>query len=169
MISIENYIHRFVLGGEKPTCEYIDGVLEQKPLPTKKHGIVQANIAIWIGSNYADLTPLTELSTRVTTTRFYVPDVSVQDDAHPIQGDYPGPNDPVPLCIEVLSLDDRKAKIFAKCKEYHRWGVPYCWVIDPEQKRAWVFHQGLDEPQEVFEMISAGSIEIPFRALFNKV
>lgn len=167
-ISLESYIHRFVLGNEKPTCEYIDGMLEQKSLATKKHGQVQANIIVWIRANFKEIyNPLPELSTHVSATRFYIPDLAVEDTARPITERYPGPNDPVPLCVEILSPPDLKGKLFSKCKEYHRWGVSYCWIIDPETEQAWEYHRGSESPQEVREMITAGPIEIPFSALFE--
>ena len=36
-LPVEEYIERFVNGGEKPTCEYVDGQLFQKAMGTKKH------------------------------------------------------------------------------------------------------------------------------------
>lgn len=169
-ISLENYISRFVLGNEKPACEYVDGVLEQKPLATRKHGQVQKNVLIWIESRYENqFNPLPELSTHVSKTRFYIPDVAIEDESKPNEGRYPGPGDPVELCVEILSPPDPKSKMFSKCQEYHRWGVPYCWIIDPEEKRAWEYHRSFDTPREVSEAIHAGSIEMPFSALFRKV
>ena len=34
-----------------------------------------------------------------------------------------------------MSLDDS----IAKCEEYHTWGVPFCWVIDPIKQTGWQY------------------------------
>ena len=129
MVSVEEYIDRFIDGDEKPTCEYKDGVLIPKSAGTKKHSQVQANVAILIGNTYLQtLNPLTELTTRLREGRFLFPDIAVEELAKPIPGRYPGKDDPVLLCVEIVSPPDRIGKLFGKCEEYHKWGVPYCWV-----------------------------------------
>ena len=73
-VSVEEYIARFVEGGEKPICEYEDGVLIPNPMGTKKHSQVQANIIRLIGERYdATLNPLPELTTRLREGQFFVP------------------------------------------------------------------------------------------------
>ena len=89
-------------------CEYIDGELRPKPMLTREHGQVQANIIRHIGRNNEEkFEALPELSTRLREAKFYVPDIVVEDVVHPIQGRYPGPKDPVFLCVEIKSPDDR--------------------------------------------------------------
>ena len=166
----EEYISRFVEGGEKPTCEYVDGVLLPKSMGTKKHSQVQANIAKLIGSRYDEiLNPLPELTTRLREGQFYVPDLAVEDLAKPIQGRYPGPHDPVLLCVEIVSPPDRVGKLFGKSEEYHKWGVPYCWVIDPERKMAWEYFPDDPEPRKVEEMLTAGPIQLTLDDVFRRV
>jgi Uma2 family endonuclease len=50
LVSIDEYITRFVDGDEKPTCEYVDGLLIPKPMGTKKHSQVQINVGHLIRS-----------------------------------------------------------------------------------------------------------------------
>jgi len=86
LVSVEEYIARFVDGGEKPICEYVDGELIPKAMPSKNHSQVRTNIAVLIRTGYGEtLNPLTELSTHVRETQFFVPDISVEDLAKPIQ------------------------------------------------------------------------------------
>ena len=59
LMPAEEHIARFVDGDEKPVCEYIDGLLIPKPMGTKKHSQVQANITKLIGNRYDDTQPLT--------------------------------------------------------------------------------------------------------------
>ena len=40
---------------------------------------------------------------------------------------------PAFLVVESVSYKQRLPKLFEKCFEtYHPWGVPYCWIVDPE-------------------------------------
>ena len=170
LVALEEYIERFVEGGEKPTCEYMDGLLIPKPMGTKKHSQVQANITKLIGSRYDEtLNPLPELTTRLREGQFYVPDLAIEELAKPIQGRYPGPNDPVLLCVEIVSPPDRVGKLFGKCEEYHKWGVPYCWVIDPERKIGWEYFPDDSEPRKVSATLTAGSIQLELAEVFRRV
>ena len=170
LISVEEYISRFVEGGEEPMCEYIDGELLPKPMPTRGHSQVQANIIFNIGrSNGEQFEALPELTTQLRKTKFYVPDIAVEELARPIQGRYPGPGDPVFLCVEIKSPDDRIGKLFSKCEEYHTWGVPYCWIIDPERKIAWEYAPDDEEPRKVDTALKAGPIQIALTEIFRRV
>ena len=38
--------------------------------------------------------------------------------------------------VEVVSRDDRYTKkILEKLEDYHAWGVPHIWLIDPWQRK----------------------------------
>ena len=170
LISTEEYIARFVEGGEKPMCEYIDGELRPKPMPTREHSQVQANIIRYIGRNHEEqFEALPELTTRLRKAKFYVPDIAVEDITRPIQGRYPGPEDPVFLCVEIKSPDDRMGKLFSKCEEYHTWGVPHCWIIDPERKVAWEYSPDDVEPRRAETALQAGLIQIALSEIFRRV
>lgn len=169
-VTVEEYIARFVEGGEKPACEYVDGVLIPKSMGTKKHSQVQANITRLIGDRYEEtLNPLPELTTRLRETQFYVPDIAIEELAKPIHGRYPGPGNPVLLCVEIVSPPDRVGKLFGKCEEYHKWGVPYCWVIDPERKIAWEYFPDDFEPRKRDKTLAAGPIQLGLEDVFRRV
>jgi Uma2 family endonuclease len=87
----------------------------------------------------------------------------------PILGRYPGPKDPVLLCIEIVSPPDRAGKLFGKCEDYHSWGVPYCWVIDPDRKIAWEYFPADLEPRKVETALTAGSINLDLADVFWRV
>ncbi|MGC2658527.1 MAG: Uma2 family endonuclease [Bryobacteraceae bacterium] len=169
LITAAEYIARFVDGNEKPACEFVDGQLMQKPMGTKRHSQMQANITTLIRSRYKELNPLPELTARLREAQFYIPDVAVEELAHPIAGKYPGPNDRVLLCVEVVSPPDRVGKLFAKCEHYHQWGVPYCWIIDPERKIAWEYFPTDFEPRKVDETITAGPVSLALADLFSRI
>lgn len=170
LVTPEEYIARFIEGNEKPICEYTDGILLPKSMGNKKHSQVQANITKLIGNRYDDLlNPLPELTTRLRDTQFCVPNLAIEELAKPIQGCYPGPNNPVLLCVEIVSSPDRVGKLFGKCEEYHKWGVPYCWVIDPERRLSWEYFPDDVEPRKVEETLTAGLISLSLEDVFRRV
>jgi Uma2 family endonuclease len=156
-------------GGEKPTCEYLHGELFPKSMGTKKHSKTQQNVQYYIRQKYGDVFDPLPLTARLRRTRFCVPDVAVEDRARPIQGRYPGPDDPVFLCVEIVSPPDRVGKLFSKCEEYHKWGVPYCWILDPERKVAWEYTPEDVEPRRVADALTAGPIRLTLEEVFERV
>lgn len=169
-VSVDEYIARFIDSDEKPTCEYVDGVLIPKPMGTKKHSQIQANLTTFVRVNFKGvLNPLPELTTRLRETNFYVPDIAVEELSKPIPGRYPGPKDPVLLCVEIVSPPDRIGKLFGKCEAYHAWGVPYCWVIDPERRLAWEYFPEDLEPRKVENALTAGVIRVSLHDVFELV
>jgi Uma2 family endonuclease len=157
LVSVEEYLRRT----EKPYCEYIDGVLYPKPMPTTLHSRTQKAV-IWLVEKQG-VEALPELTVRLSGTRFLIPDVIA---GHGIQGPYP--TEPVLLCVEILSPEDRLGAMLAKCEQYHVWGVPFCWVIDPEKQTGWEYHQG-GEPLRVAPegVLRAGKIAIQLTELFS--
>ena len=169
-VLIDEYIARFIDGNEKPACEYVDGGLIAKPMGTRQHSQVQANLVKLIGSLYEQtLNPLPELTARLREGQFYVPDLAVEELVKPMEGRYPGPLDPVLLCVEIVSPPDRPGKLFGKCEEYHKWGVPYCWVIDPERKAAWEYFAEDFEPRKIDTVLTAGPIQLELTSVFQRV
>jgi Uma2 family endonuclease len=143
---------------EKPYREYRDGVLYPKAMPTKLHSIIQRALLTMFQSQGALAFP--ELTVRISATKYLIPDVAVGDD-------FPGPypTEAVRLCCEILSPEDRLGAMLAKCEEYHAWGVPYCWVVDPVKRAAWEYHSG-GEPVRVTEALRAGDVAVSIDELF---
>lgn len=132
-ISVDDYLS----SSFKPACEYIDGVLRQKPMPTKLHALIEFLLVTVLRRQGFEA--LAEVTVRVSVTRFLVPDVIAD-----VRIEDPYPTQPVALCVEILSPEDRLSAAFAKCEEYHAWGVPYCWVLDPVKQTAWEYHAHCD-------------------------
>jgi hypothetical protein len=59
------------------------------------------------------------------------------------------------------------ADVVVKCGDYHRWGTPYCWIVDPDEKTCWEYHSG-GRPHPVSEggRISAGEISLDVDDVF---
>lgn len=144
---------------EKPNREFRNGVLYPKAMPTKLHSIVQRMLLTLLQNQGASTFP--ELTLCISSTKYLIPDVAVADD-------FPGayPTEPVRLCCEILSPEDRLEAMLAKCEEYHAWGAPFCWVIDPVKRAAWEYHSG-GEPFHASEMLRAGQIALSVAELFS--
>jgi len=157
IVSVEDYLHRT----EKPHCEYVDGVLHPKALSTTFHARAQYKLLVLLDRQGVEA--LAEVTVRITPTKYLIPDVI----ASPvIQSPYP--TEPVLLCVEILSPEDRVGAMLAKCEQYHAWGVPFCWVIDPEKQAAWQYHSG-GEPEhlEPGRTLTAGELSVHLEELFS--
>ncbi len=157
IVSVEDYLHRT----EKPYCEYLDGVLYPKAMPTKLHALVQYMLQVLLRRQGVE--SLAEVRVLLSPTKYLIPDVIA---APEIQGPYP--TEPVLLCVEILSPEDRVGATLAKCEEYHAWGVPFCWVIDPEKQTGWQYHAGSD-PEHIAHggTLLAGDLSVPLAQLFT--
>ena len=115
LVPVEEYLRY----SEKPNCEYREGVLYPKPMPTTFHGLLEFMLVLMLRKLGLQAAP--EVTVRLTPTKYLVPDVIA---ATVLRG--PCPTEPVLLCCEILSPEDRLGAMLAKCEEYHAWGVPFC-------------------------------------------
>ena len=155
LMPVEEYLRLT----EKPYREYRDGVVSQKAMGTKFHSIIQRVLVTLLQDRGVQAFP--ELTVRISSTKYLVPDVCVA-------GDFPGPypTEPVLLCCEILSPEDRLGAMLGKFEEYHSWGVPFCWVIDPMKRTAWEYHSAA-EPVRVTKSLRAGELSVGLEELFS--
>ncbi len=160
LVSLEDYLARdFTI----PT-EYLDGILLEKNRPTWQHGALQAWIAALIMRAFPNFVAAPEVHSRLNPAEFRLPDIAVQfRNMVPMAG---YAEQPLYLAIEILSPDDRFGATLAKIERYHDWGVPYCWLIDPERRHAWAYHNG-QEPAQVDGILQAGEISIDVTSIFS--
>ena len=150
LVSVEEYLATTY----KPACDYVDGALYQKPMATRKHCRIQGQLAHLIIAGFPDFEAGPEQTVWIRTGKYLVPDLVVQDRSH-IQDPYP--TEPVHLCVEILSPEDRLSAVIAKCEDYHDWGVETVWIVDPENPCAWEFRKG----QWPVEVPLTGSLTAP--------
>lgn len=156
LVSVEEYLRRT----EKPYCEYIDGVLYPKAMPTLLHSLLEFFLVTSL--RRAGLDAASEVTVRISDTKYLVPDVIA---AKHLENPYP--TEPVHLCVEILSPEDRLGATLAKCEQYHAWGVPYCWVVDPVKRVAWEYAQN-GEPTRIGSSgkLHAGEIAVDVEEMF---
>jgi Uma2 family endonuclease len=152
-------VEEYLRYSKKPICEYRDGVLYPKPMPTTFHGLLEFMLVAMLRKLGLQAAP--EVTVRLSPTKYLVPDVIA---AQVLQSPYP--TEPVLLCCEILSPEDRLGTMLAKCEEYHAWGVPFCWVIDPAKRSAWEYHAA-GEPLRVQATLSAGEHSVSLEELFS--
>ena len=148
--------------------EYVDGVLIEKPVPTNKHSELQ----IWLGAlllkYYSWLFIGSELHSKLRERNWRLPDLAVQKLEIGRKEKYA--LTPLLLTIEIRSPEDKWSEIFEKFEDYHVWGVPYCWLIDPETERTWTYHKGEDFEEVTGKgQIQAGDIQLSLEEIFSRL
>jgi len=129
---------RMAKGSDRPDVEYVRGEIVERGMPDLVHSGVQKRLIV-IFSTVEDLHRVyafPELRLQLAEDVFRVPDVTVFSGVPPSQL---VPDRP-PLCVvEIVSRDDRYTELLQKLDEYHRWGVPHIWVVDPWLDRLSVY------------------------------
>src|SRR5580658_214284 len=131
LVSVEEYLNT----SYSPDMEYLDGVLVEINVGEWDHGQVQSNIIHVLRTKYPKIKVIPELRSKVTDTRYRIPDVCVTlRNPHTrvlMEAPY--------IAIEILSEEDRVTRLIDKLKEYAVMGAPNIWVFDPRLKQMFVF------------------------------
>jgi Uma2 family endonuclease len=162
LVSVAEYLK----SAYSPDCDYVDGVVEERPLGERDHAWIQGRLIAFFLSRFGQtgIAALPEWRFQTSPTRFRIPDVVV------VRGK---PEEqilttPPLLCIEILSPDDRISKVNARIKEYLDFGVPAVWMVDPMEKRIWVYHSnGMNEETGSSIKVEGTDLEIPRSEIFD--
>jgi Uma2 family endonuclease len=159
-VSLEEYLSTTY----RPDRDYVDGELVERNVGEYDHGWTQSRLVWWL-MNHAhefQIRPITELRVQVKARRFRIPDVCAIAEDAPAEQIITHP--PV-LCIEVLSKDDSMDQIMERVEDYFGMGVPFCWILNPQRRRAWVATPGqLVESKD--GILRAGHIEVPLAEIW---
>jgi len=136
-VPVETYL-RMV---SEPDCEYVDGQIEERPMPEYSHAVWQEAILAFFRNHGKEwgVRALPELRVRVSPSRFRVPDVTVLSRTAPVEQIVVTP--PVAV-FEVLSPEDRLSAMLEKLADYERMGISGIWVIDPKKTIAYGYKSG---------------------------
>jgi len=162
LVSVEDYLR----ASYSPDCDYVDGVVEERNLGERDHAWIQTQIASWITSKFRQtgIAAIVEWRCQTSPTRFRVPDVVV------VRGkpDEKILTKPPLLCIEILSPEDRLSRMNARIKEYLDFGVPAVWLVDPEEKKIWIYRQtGMEEASGNTLRVDGTELEFPLSEIFE--
>ena len=142
MVTVEEYLHTLY----RPDCDYVDGVLVDRNVGLLTHQIAIREVLFYFYErrHLWDIFVILSLRVRISPSRYRVPDVLV------VLGPEPDENiltAPPFLCVEVWSPEDRISVMQEKIDDYLRFGVRFVWLIDPYERRAWIYTR--DEIREV--------------------
>lgn len=135
---------------EKPYREFVDGEVVEKTMPTEGH----AELANRLGRLWEELAERAGIRIRVgpemrymlavgtRSERVFLPDLSVRRRSSPRQLGTAPISDPPDIAVEILSPEDRPARVAEKTQFYMQSGITE-WLIDPDSQSLTVFTPGL--------------------------
>jgi len=162
LVPVEEYLRT----NYDPDCEYVDGRIVERNLGELPHGTVQGEVFFYLRSRARKLgiKVVPEQRVQVSPTRFRIPDVTVL--RLPLSDDRIVTTPPF-ICIEVLSKDDTMEYMQEKIDDYLNFGVPYVWILNPRNKKAYVATKdGIVEAHEKLETKNP-AIALPIAKLFE--
>ena len=114
----------------EPDAEYVDGVIEERPMGEWNHADWQAAILEFFRSRRVEwnIRAAAELRVQVVAGHYRVPDVTILDRALPIEQIVTHP----PIAVfEILGPEDTLSRMMTKLAEYDRMGIGTILILDP--------------------------------------
>ncbi len=137
LVPLEEYLRT----SYEPDAEYVDGVIEERPMGVWDHAAWQAALTSFF-FNHSDewnIRVRPEQRTRTSVQRVRIPDVAVFDaniSPEPVARIAPL------LAFEILSPDDRIPRVLLRLADLAALGCPSLYVIQPEDGALMRFEQG---------------------------
>lgn len=162
LVPVEEYLRATY----HPDCDYVDGEVLERNVGERDHSKVQCELIYLFRSRAKEwnLHVYPEQRVQVSPRRFRIPDVCVVVGPEPADQIF---RDPPFICIEILSKDDTLDQMQEKIDDFLRFGVRYVWVINPRNRRAWVY--ALDGSREIKDGVlrtENPALAIPLADLF---
>ena len=156
------FVEEYLRTSYHPDCEFVDGAIIERNLGERDHSRLQCELITTLDARGWNVFPSQRI--QVSTRRFRVPDVCI------VLGDEPDDqifHQPPFICIEILSKDDTLAALQEKIDDFLKFGVRYVWVINPRNKRAWVYTPGkIEEVKDGVLRTENPALELPLAELF---
>ena len=162
LVPVEEYLRT----AYKPDCDYVDGEVLERNVGERDHGKVQRELIYIFRSNQKkwNVHVYPEQRVQISGRRFRVPDICVVAGAEPEDQIF---RTPPLICIEILSKDDRQDRMQDKIDDFLNFGVRYVWVINPRNRRAWVYTKdGSREVKDGVLRTSDPDLELMLSELF---
>src|ERR1700743_911681 len=128
----------------EPDAEYVDGVIEERPMGQYDHSSWQHALELWFAGHAKEwgMRVRPELRIQVQKFNFRIPDVTVLDRNLPVEQVITHP----PIAVfEVLSPEDSVTRMMTKLADYEQMGIQTILVLDPDGKH-FRFRAGALEP-----------------------
>lgn len=128
-VSVEEYLNT----DYEPNCEYLDGVLKPKAFSDDIHSAFQEILLAFLRAQklqFPQLRGRPELHSRVTPSRFRIPDVA--GTIRQRSGErYPSPEPPPVFTIEIASKNEPWTDLHGKVTDHLAMGVTTAIIADP--------------------------------------
>jgi Uma2 family endonuclease len=163
LISVEDYLNT----SYSPDCHFIGGTLVERNVGEKEHGRIQRALIRYLAKYRSlGLEAWPEQRIQISPDRYRVVDVCVTE------GEPEGQifTDPPLISIEILFRNDTLDQLQDVVDDYARLGVPYCWMINPWKRIAYVGSAtGFERvPDGVFRTaVPHPELTIPLSELYN--
>ena len=162
LVPVEEYLRTTY----RPDCDYVDGEVLERNVGEHEHSDLQTEIVVYFRNRRKqwNVHAVVEQRVQVSARRFRIPDVCV------VLGHGPHPpifKDPPFICIEILSRKDTLTSTQERIDDYLNFGVRYAWLINPLNRRAWVYTtDGSREVKDGILRTENPSISIPLDEIF---
>ena len=135
LLTLEEYLHT----SYRPDCDFVDDHIEERNSGETAHGLLQMELGFWFRSHREEwlIRPISELRTRVTSTRVRIPDVAVVRIDLALRESVR--LTPPLIAIEILSPEDRMNRVIVRLKDFLAMGVENIWLLDPAERVAYTF------------------------------
>ena len=164
LVPVEEYLRTTY----HPDCDYVDGEVLERNVGERDHSKVQRRLIVYVDlrSKQWNVHVFPEQRVQVAARRFRIPDVCIVAGAEPPDQIF---HDPPMVCIEILSKDDTLDRMQEKIDDFLKFGVRYVWVINPRNRRAWVYTaDGSREVKDGVLRTENPSIAIPLAEVFSE-
>jgi len=147
LIPVEEYLRTT----SDPDCEYVDGVIEERPVGEYDHATWQAILVTFFTARQDEwgIKARPELRVQVAPNRFRVPDVCLLSRTAPREQIVTH----APLAVfEILSPEDTMTRMLEKLGDYERMGIAAIWLIEPTKQLFYRYGQGQFALAAMFEL-----------------
>jgi Uma2 family endonuclease len=156
LIPVEEYLRMT----SEPDCEYVAGVIEERPVGEYDHATWQTILAAFFTIRQKELgvEARTELRVQVAPNRFRVPDVTLLSRTTPREQIITH----APLAVfEILSPEDTMTRMLEKLSDYERMGIGAIWLIEPKRQLYYQYLNGQLTQGAIFEL-PGSALSVPF-------
>jgi Uma2 family endonuclease len=147
----------------------VDGKVLVRNWGDRDHCSVQGELIFFFGNRETKwkVFVFPGLRIQMSATRIRVPDICVYAGEKPKEQI---PHTPPFICIEILSPEDRLERTQQRIDDYLNFGVPYVFVINPRERRAWSYTKdGNREIKDGVLRTENPSLAVPLEEIFAEL
>lgn len=163
LVPVEEYLRTTY----RPDRDYVDGEVLERNVGERDHSKLQRELVFYFRSRAKEwgVQVFPEQRVQVAPRRYRIPDVCIVVGPEPEEQIF---RDPPFVCIEVLSPADTLHQMQERVDDYLRFDVSYVWVINPRNRRAWVYTaEGSKEVKDGFLRTKNPNLEVKLADLFQ--